>query len=578
MDKLASISFTCTADDTLVGDEVRLVGNIPQLGMWDPERGLALAPEPSSLSEWRLIAPFSVAIGTEVEYKYIIINPNGVRWDQLRGNRRLSVTDERMSVKDVIDEPHSKIYIEPSLDHSRLNTPLSPDPLGDEIRQEFKVDDPLIIVSMNLPWRVIRAPPGSPEKWLFKRFEGLWVPVLYDVAVSSDISFKWIGYPHIDIEDPSEQEEVAHLLHRRYKCLPLFIPPHTLTLCRSFCSKILYPLFNNFIGTSSEHSPVYSEELWQSFRSVNSLFANKIKENFKSIESSEMIWIHDYQLLLVPGFISHHQPSSNIGLFLHIPFPSSEIYKVLRHRDELLLSMICCDLIGFHLFEYARHFTTSCKRILGIDYECIKGGYLGLKFYGRTVLLKVSHLGIETASIHDTFQHLKYKQLSQSIQTTFSSDLRYALGIDPISRLSGIVNKFNAFANFAASRNTSKYRRVRLVQVLYSLRNSRTEDTAECKQEITELANSINEAAGCELIVLKEYKVMSKEKRYAYMANAFCFVNTSLRDGLCVIPLEYIAIKENQPARLIISEFAGVSRALSSPYRVNPYDVRARSA
>jgi trehalose 6-phosphate synthase/phosphatase len=577
MDKQASISFTCIADDTLVGEELRLAGNTPQLGMWNPERGLALVSEPSSPSEWRLIAPISVPLGTEIEYKYVIINPNEVRWDQIDCNRRLSVTDERMSVKDVIDKPHSKIFIEPSLVPPHLNALLNTDSLWAEIRQEFKSDDPLIIVSMNLPWRVIRAPPGSPEKWLLKRFEGLWVPVLYDVAVSTDISFMWIGYPHIEIEDPAEQEEVAHLL-RRYKCLPLFIPPHTLTLCRSFCSNVLYPLFNNFIGTSSAHTPVYNEELWQSFRSVNSLFANKVKETFKSTESSEMIWIHDYQLLLVPGFISHHRPSSNIGLFLHSPFPSSEIYKVLRHRDELLLSMICCDLIGFHLFEYARHFTTSCKRILGIDYECIKGGYLGLKFYGRNVLLKVSHLGIQTANIHDTFEHPKYKQLNQSIQTTFPSDVRYALGIDPISRLSGIVNKFNAFANFAASRKTSKYRRVRLVQLLYSLRNSRTEDTAECKQEITDLANSINEAAGRELIVLKEYKIMSKEKRYAYMTNAFCFVNTSLRDGLCVIPLEYIAIKENQPARLIISEFAGVSRALSSPYRVNPYDVRARSA
>jgi trehalose 6-phosphate synthase/phosphatase len=570
----AAVTFTVTAGDTRIGEEVRVVGNIPQLGKWEPERGVALVCDLVCMSEWKTIAPISLPLGTEVEYKYVVINPDGVHWDQIEDNRRLTVSDENITVKDVLNEPRTKIFIHPAVRNSRHNSAhLDADPLWSEIRQEFKIDDPLIIVSMNLPWKIKRAPPGSPSKWICKRFNGLWVPELYDVAVLTDINFTWIGYPSIDLEDPAEQEEVADLLQRNYNCVPLFIPQQTLDLCRQFCNNVLYPLFHNILETSFEHTPVYSEDLWQSYRSVNSLFANKVKENFSTNESNEMIWIHDYQLLLVPGFISHHRPASNIGLFLHIPFPSSEIYKVLKHREELLLSVICCDLIGFHLFEYARHFITACKRILGIDYECIKGGYLGLKFYGRNVLLKVGHLGIETKYLRDTFDQPKYKQTCQEIQTKFSTNFRYALGVDPLHRLSGILNKFKAFANFVSSRHSAKYAHVVLVQLLYRLRNVSSKDSAEFNREVTELAESINATAGRELIVLASYEGMNKECRYAYMTNAFCLVNTSLRDGLNLLPLEYIAVKENRPARIILSEFAGVSRALSSPYRVNPYDL-----
>lgn len=578
MDRIASVSFACSAEGICVGEEVRVVGSLSQLGAWNPDCGVALVADVIDFPKvpaFKTINSISLPFDAELEYKYVIINPSGVRWESFGFNRRLTVSHDNMAVEDEFDISNSKIRIfaEPSsLGHETAQ--FDSGTHWPDFKEELKADDPLILVSMNLPWSVKRAPPGSSEKWIFKRFKGLWVPVLYNVAASTNINFTWIGYPQIDLEDPQEQEEVSEILQRKYNCLPLFIPKPTLDLHRKFCNGVLFPLFHNILETSFESTPVYSEELWQSYRTVNSLFANKIKEIFSTNESNEMIWIHDFQLLLVPGFISHHRPTSNIGIFLHIPFPSSEIYKVLKHREELLLSMICCDLIGFHLFEYARHFITSCKRILGVDYACIKGGFLGLKFYGRNVLLKVGQLGIETRFMQETFQLPKFLNTSQVIKDKYSSVRRYALGVDPLHRLSGISNKFKAFANFVSTRQSNKYTRLSLVQMLFYPRNSSHKEAEFCLKEITDLANSINQKVGREIIELISYDEMNKGMRFAYMMHAQCLVNTSLRDGLSLVPLEFIATKDTLPARIILSEFAGVSRALSSPLRVNPYDVR----
>lgn len=108
----------------------------------------------------------------------------------------------------------------------------------------------------------------------------------------------------------------------------------------------------------------------------------------------EMVWIHDNQLLLVPAFIKKKDVNANIGFFMHSPFPSSDIYKMFPYRGEVLKSLLLCDLIGFHLFEYARNFYTSCRRILGLNHVFKIGGFLAIECFGRNVMLRISHIGI----------------------------------------------------------------------------------------------------------------------------------------------------------------------------------------
>ncbi len=122
-----------------------------------------------------------------------------------------------------------------------------------------------------------------------------------------------------------------------------------------------------------------------------------------------MVWIHDNYLLLVPSYVRRRDLNANIGFFMHCPFPSSDIYKMFPYRGEVLRSLLLCDLIGFHLFEYARNFYTTCRRILGLNHEFKKGGFLSIECFGRNVMLRISHIGIQEEDIVAAMETDSYK-------------------------------------------------------------------------------------------------------------------------------------------------------------------------
>jgi len=111
-------------------------------------------------------------------------------------------------------------------------------------------------------------------------------------------------------------------------------------------------------------------------------------------KDKDMIWIHDIYLLLAPSYLKRADVNVNIGFFLHSPFPSSDTYKIFSYRVEILKSLLCCDLIGFHLFEYARNFCTSCRKLLLLDQSNKHGGFLGIEYNGRTIIITINHIGI----------------------------------------------------------------------------------------------------------------------------------------------------------------------------------------
>lgn len=109
----------------------------------------------------------------------------------------------------------------------------------------------------------------------------------------------------------------------------------------------------------------------------------------------DIIWIHDTYLLLLPKYVRRSYINGRIGFSMHSPFPSSDIYKMFENRKMILKSLLCSDLIGFHIFEYARHFYSTCNRLLGLNHEFKQGGQLGIEFFGRTVMLRISHIAVD---------------------------------------------------------------------------------------------------------------------------------------------------------------------------------------
>jgi len=563
MDQLAFVQFSVKAN-TSFGQRVVLVGDSAALGKWDASNAVHFCTDEKFFPEWRTETPVRIPVNSQVQYKYAIMTEHSINWEELPANRTLQVTDTNMLIREELGYPHSQILSLPTEEYNIKSPSLTASVKKDiDLPEVDSLENTKwIFASMNLPLMVKRV----KGRWEFKLYPGMWLPVLYQAALKANLNFWWVGHPNIDIDDPAEQEElVAELKTRR--CIPLFLDPFMLRKQRKFCARVLFPLFHNIIETDPDIMPVYDDDLWQAYRNVNAHFASKIKEHYDNAS----VWVHDYQLMLLPGLLSHSKPEANIGLYLHSAFPSSEVYKVFKHREELLYSMICCDVVGFHLFEYARNFITCCKRILGVEHECVSGGLLGLKMYGRNLMIRVSHLGVEPNQVISVAKGQKAQQLIQKLQEKYAG-LRVLLSIDPLHRLSGIIHKFKSFGNFLASSRAARHKNLRLVQLTFPVRNSFDEETSRHRIEIETLRNEINTMLGREAIELLEFPKISQEKRVAYMTVAEALINTSLRDGLCLLPFEFIALRTDSSAKIVLSEFAGVSRALGSPQRVNPYD------
>ena len=232
--------------------------------------------------------------------------------------------------------------------------------------------------------------------------------------------------------------------------------------------------------------------------------------------------------------------------------------------------MLCCDLIGFHLFEYARHFLASCKRLLGIEHHFSRGGYLLLDYHGRNVMIRIGHLGIEPSVIQKTLDSEEYFEDLERIQGAYR-EKNVVVAIDPLHRLSGIIMKLNAYRR-ALGYLSKENRKCVLVQLLFEAKNSSDKERDSVLNEILELQREINTEFNATVIEIITENI-TRSLRYAYMTIAKGVINSSIREGLYLIPFEFIFINKERPADIILSEFAGVSRALSSPKRVNPFDL-----
>ncbi|KAL4558522.1 hypothetical protein LXL04_036723 [Taraxacum kok-saghyz] len=195
-----------------------------------------------------------------------------------------------------------------------------------------------IIVSKQLP--VKAHCDGETNKWVFE-FDPDALVLQLKSGFGPDVECVYIGSLPNDI-DSSEQEEVAQEIHNKFY--------------HGFCKHYLWPLFHYMLPVTLTHGVRFDWVVWQAYVSANKVFADKVMEVINPDE--DYVWIHDYHLMVMPTFLRKRFHRVRFGFFLHSPFPSSEIYRTLPVRDEILRSLLNCDLIGFHTFDYARHFLT----------------------------------------------------------------------------------------------------------------------------------------------------------------------------------------------------------------------------
>ncbi len=360
----------------------------------------------------------------------------------------------------------------------------------------------------------------------------------------------WFGYPGIPQDALSEQQQkhIETTLLKEHKSVPVFIQQEDVELYyEGYSNKTLWPLFHYF-KEKTEHQ----RETWEAYQRVNARFFETLKTH---LQDDSVVWVHDYQLMLLPKMIKDAFPSVKVGFFLHIPFPSYELFRLLVHHKPLLEGLMGSDLIGFHTYDYVRHFLSSVRRILGVSHALYR-----LPYEGREVHVDAFPMGID----YDFFA------LSKVVKPAV--DERIILSVDRLDYTKGILERLVAFRTFLR-RYPEHHGKVKLHLIVAPSRD--VLDTYErLKHDIEVLVSEINGEFGsfAWMPVWFLYQSFQQEELIGYYQTSDVMLITPLRDGMNLIAKEYLASQPTTPGVLIISETAGAASELSEALIINPND------
>lgn len=371
----------------------------------------------------------------------------------------------------------------------------------------------------------------------------------------------WVGWPGEEIKDKEQQEKVQESLLKE-QLFPVFLSKREIKLFyEGFSNKTIWPHFHYFTQYTT-----YDEASWKAYRNVNQKFALALRS---VIKPGDMVWIHDYQLMLLPAMIRADFPSVSIGFFLHIPFPSYEVFRILPWRKELLLGVLGADQIGFHTFGYMRHFLSAVYRIGGFEHQFGK-----LRLKDRIINVDVFPMGIDydkyanpTLDLFNGDGAFEVKRLAKGKKLIIS--------IDRLDYTKGIPQRILAFEQFL-DKNKVYREKVSLVLIVVPSR-ANVDQYQELKQQVDTLVGAVNGRFGTfnwEPIKYF-YRALSPEELMSLYQEGDIAMITPLRDGMNLVAKEYIASKDkSKKGVLILSEMAGASNELTEALIVNPQDIQ----
>ncbi|MCE9600312.1 MAG: bifunctional alpha,alpha-trehalose-phosphate synthase (UDP-forming)/trehalose-phosphatase [Spirochaetia bacterium] len=369
----------------------------------------------------------------------------------------------------------------------------------------------------------------------------------------------WIGWPGNMELSPEAAENLNEALQEK-GFVPVDLTPGDLKdYYDNISNGVLWPLFHYLI-----HQLPYNAKGWETYRNVNMKFAEATASQY---QAGDLIWVHDYHLMLVPGMLREMLPDAQIGFFLHIPFPSSEIFRILPWREELLKGLMGADLIGFHTFTYSRHFSSSLVRILGADPEVDR-----VSHNGRTVHFGVFPIGIDVHRFVQQAHLPEVKEMSQRIRRQNPEEF-LALGVDRLDYTKGIPRRLLAIERFLEKYPDFRGR-FRFLQIAVPTRES-SPAYNDFRSLVNELVGRINSTHGTmeSLPVHLLYRTVDANELSALFLAADIMMVTPLRDGMNLVAKEFVASRVDGNGVLMISEFAGAAAELGESLLVNPYDI-----
>ncbi len=414
----------------------------------------------------------------------------------------------------------------------------------------------IIIISNRLPIKVIEKNGG----YTLAPSEGGLATGLNSIFQQSNSV--WIGWPGTDMPPDNEQKITSELAKQRM--IPVFLSGEEIKqFYEGFSNEILWPVFH-YVPTYANYQTSY----WEYYQSVNKKFAQAVTA---IMQPGDVVWVHDYQLLLLPTLLRKEQPDITLGFFQHIPFPSYELFRLLPWRSELLNGMLGADLLGFHTYDDAHHFLESVSRILQLSYA----GSM-LKCNDRTIVVESFPMGID----FEKFQQFVTDQNVQENIVQLKEDfpvLRFVLSIDRLDYSKGILQRLQAFDLFLEN-NPEYQQKVSLYMIVVPSRD-KVQQYKDLRDEIDKLVGNINARYRTNnwSPIHYFYRSFSIYELSALFQFADVCLVTPMRDGMNLVCKEYVASRSNNDGVLILSEMAGASRELTDALIVNPNNVMQMS-
>jgi len=418
----------------------------------------------------------------------------------------------------------------------------------------------LLIVSNRLPVTVLDGRTLKLQESVGGLASGL-MAYLDSVKADSDFDYVWLGWPGTTVKG-KRREQLKSALISEFKAYPVFLSETAMEkFYHGFCNRTIWPLFHYFPSYA-----VYDEDYWNNYKQVNEEFC---KEILKILEPGDVVWIHDYHLMLLPKMLRDKAPETAIGFFLHIPFPSYEVFRLLpsKWRKAILEGMLGADLIGFHTHDYTQYFARCVLRIAGHEHNMSR-----IKVGDHLARADTFPMGID----FDKFQSAadcpevtgKIEEIKRALR-----GCKIVLSIDRLDYTKGIVNRLRGYEAFL-ERSPDWHGKVTLIAVVVPSR-VKVEHYQQMKRQIDELVGKINGRFGSVnwTPILYSYRYIPFEQLIALYRISDIALVTPLRDGMNLIAKEYIATKTDGRGVLILSEMAGASKAMGEAVIINPSNV-----
>ena len=374
-------------------------------------------------------------------------------------------------------------------------------------------------------------------------------------------STRWIGWPGpVSDSSPAEHARLLRRL-RELRCVPVPLSAREVhEYYEEIANGVLWPVFH-YQPSRVPLAPAH----WDTYVAVNERFADVAAREWRP---GDDIWVHDYQLMLVPALLRRRLPAARIGFFLHIPFPVPEIFRILPWRSELLDGMLGADLIGFHTRSYADSFRDSALAL-----GRARPGRVprDLVVSSRTVRIGAYPIGIDARDFERGAARTPVRRAVRALRPPPPG--RLMAGVDRLDYTKGLLQRLLAFRRLLES-DPALHGQVRLIQVVVPSRTG-VRSYREFRRELDAMIGHINGTFGTPAWtpVSYQYRAIAPAELLALYSAADVMLVTPVRDGMNLVAKEYVAVRSREDGVLVLSEFAGAAEELKEALHVNPFDI-----